>query len=294
VSRVDIVIVSYNSRDELRDCVEPLVHDPELELIVVDNASTDGSLESIADLAVTAIPLDSNNGFGSGCNVGWRSGSSPYVLFLNPDSRVAAGDVHRLADAAEEAGAAAAAPLILNERGEPAWSLRRFPTVRSIFGQALFAYRFFPLAAWTDEVIRDRTVYNSRTTCEWASGACLLVRRDVLEAVGGFDERFFLYCEEIDLCYRIHQRGARLVYDPAAVCTHVGGASAPRSSLLPVLAQSRVRYASKHFRPLRALGYRAGVACLAITHAVFARSTAARLGHARSLAVAWARAAADA
>src|SRR4051812_13174606 len=94
---VDVVVVSYNSRDALRDCVGPLAGEPGVEVFVVDNDSPDRSLEVVAGLPVHAIQLDSNGGFAVGCNAGWRRGSAPYVLFLNPDARIDAQSLAVLA-----------------------------------------------------------------------------------------------------------------------------------------------------------------------------------------------------
>ena len=283
---VDVVVVSYNSRDQLRGCIEPLVTHDDLNVIVVDNASPDDSLASIADLAVQKIQRDVNDGFGSGCNAGWRAGASPYVLFLNPDARIEAAAIETLRDALDADAAGIAAPRIVDEHGNVEWSLRRYPSVASIYGQAVFAHRFAPRARWVDEVVRDEAAYRERAIHDWASGACLLTRRDLLESVGGFDQGFFLYCEEIDLCHRIADRGAPVLYVPEATCVHAGGASAPRAALLPVLATSRIRYARKWFGRFRATAYAAGVLLNALTHVAVARSSATRRGHLRSAAVA--------
>ena len=281
--RFDVVVVSYNNRDTLRRCVGGLAGAEGISVTVVDNASADGSLATIEDLPVRGVPLEQNLGFGAGCNAGWRQGSAPYVLFLNPDARIELDDLHRLAKVLEETGGGIAAPRIQREDGTLDWSLRRFPQVRSIYGQALFAHRFRPSACWVDDVIREPAAYETTHTCDWASGACLLVRRDLLEKLGGFDETFFMYCEDVDLCRRSWDSGDTVVYTPEAVCVHAGGASAPRSELIPVLARSRIRYARKHFDRRRALAYRAGVGLVGLSHVLFARSIRFRLGYARSL-----------
>ena len=178
------------------------------------------------------------------------------------------------------------APRIVDQQGRLEWSLRRFPTIASIYGQALFAHRFLPRAAWVDDVIRDSDAYERAGSHDWASGACLMTRRNLLEAVGGFDEGFFLYCEEIDLCRRITATGAPLLYIPNAICVHVGGASAPRAALLPTLATSRIRYATKWLGHSAAVAYTAGVLLNALTHVIFARTAAMRRGHWQSATVA--------
>jgi GT2 family glycosyltransferase len=284
--RVDVVVVTYNSAKWVRGCVEPLVADPSIHVVVVDNASADDSVAAVSRLPVDTIPLDANLGFGAGCNVGWRTGDAPYVLFLNPDAHVEPDDVERLADTLERTGAGAVAPRIVDMRGELEWSLRRFPTVRSIYAQALFAHRFFPNAGWTDEVIRDRERYESEGPCEWASGACLLVRRDLLEELGGFDEGFFMYREDVDLCRRIWDHDLPVIYTPSVTCAHAGGASAPRWRMLRILTRSRIRYARKYFGAGRAGMYHVGVAFSSLTHLLAGRGFRIRLGHVLALAAA--------
>lgn len=279
-------MVSYNSSGRLRACVEPLSRDPSVRVIVVDNASQDDSVSVLSDLPVTVLALDENLGFGGGCNVGWRAVDAPYVLFLNPDAHMTPQHVLQLAATLDRTSAGAVAPRIVDPSGALEWSLRRFPEIRSIFGQALFAHRFFPDADWADEVIREPGRYEQEGPCDWASGACLLVRRDLLEQTGGFDEGFFMYCEDVDLCRRLWDIGRPVVYTPTVVCAHVGGASAARWRLVRVLARSRIRYAHKHFGRMRATTYRLGVGLNAFTHVLAGRGVHGRLGHARALAVA--------
>ena len=280
---VDVVVVSYNSRDRLRECVEPLSQDPSIVVHVVDNASRDGSTEVVTDLPVEVIELARNVGFGGGCNAGWRAGSAPYVLFLNPDARITAEDVRCLTDVLERTSAGAVAPRVVDGQGALDWSLRRFPEVRSIYGQALFAHRLFPNARWADEVIRDPERYDREGPCDWVSGACMLVRRSSLERLDGFDEGFFMYCEDVDLCRRLWDGREAVVFTPAAVCTHAGGASAPRWSLVQTHARSRIRYAKKHFGRTRAVAYRIGVGLNALTHVLVGRGLESRIGHAQAL-----------
>lgn len=284
--RVAVVVVSYNSAARLQACVEGLAGDPRIEIVVVDNASQDGSASAAADLGLHVVALEQNLGFGGGCNVGWRATTAPSVLFLNPDARITPDGVLALAAALDRTGAGAVAPRILDEDGGLEWSLRHFPTVRSVYAQAVFAYRFLPRATWTDELIRDRERYEHEGTVDWASGACLVVPRGVLEEIAGFDEGFFMYAEDVDLCRRIWDLGRTVVYTPSVTCIHAGGASAPRWRLLPVLASSRVRYASRHFGRARAVAYRAGVALGSLTRVVASRDSQRRLGHVRAVAAA--------
>jgi GT2 family glycosyltransferase len=141
-----------------------------------------------------------------------------------------------------------------------------------------------PDAAWTDEIMRDPRAYETACDVDWVSGACVLVRRSVLERVDGLDEGFFLYCEDIDLCRRIWNAGYHIRYEPTATAIHSGGASAPRASLLPRLAASRLRYARKHRTPAAARLERVGIALGALAHAALSRGgPSVRAGHLRSL-----------
>ena len=283
--RVDVVVVSYNNRAELPACVEPLLAVRGAHVIVVDNASHDGSLDAVRTLPVTAIQLSRNGGFAIGVNAGWRAGSAPYVLLLNPDARIdgaSLGALARVLDDDPQVGAVA--PRIDHDDGSLDFSQRRFPRLRSTYAQALFLHRLFPRATWTDELVRDDAAYARRGTPEWVSGACILVRRDALVELDGLDEAFFMYAEDVDLCRRLQSAGYVVVFEPAAVVVHVGGASAPRAALLPTLAASRVRYATKHHGRLVAFLERVGVALGAATHALVGRGgRAARTGHARAL-----------
>jgi GT2 family glycosyltransferase len=232
-------------------------------------------------LDVTTIRLDRNGGFASGCNAGWRAGSSPYVLFLNPDARIDRESLERLARVLDgDERVAIAAPRILEPDGTLDFSQRRFPRLKSTYAHALFLHRVFRGAAWTSELVYDEAAYDKPGSPEWASGACLLVRRSVLEELGGWDDGFFMYCEDKDLCRRARDGGHDIRFDPSAVVRHEGGASAPRTSLAGVLAESRVRYARKHDPRVRAELERAGIALTALTHSLLGRD---RPGHLRAL-----------
>jgi N-acetylglucosaminyl-diphospho-decaprenol L-rhamnosyltransferase len=284
VLRVDVVVVSYNSSETLRGCVEPLCYVDGATVVVVDNASLDGSLATVSDLPVEAVALTTNLGFGHGCNVGWRRGKSEAVLFLNPDARIDGASVGRLVDVlGEDARAGIVGPRIIDELGSLDYSIRRFPRLSSTYAQAFFVQRLFPRAAWVDEVVRDERRYEASGEVEWISGACMLVRRSLLERLGGFDEGFFLYCEDKDLCRRAWSDGSTVRYEPRAQALHVGGVSAPRGELLPVLAASRIRYARKHAGGWTPAAERLGVAIGSLTHAALGRGgPVVRSGHARA------------
>ena len=282
---IDAVIVSYNSRASLRGCVEPLAGMEDVAVHVVDNASPDNPLPTLAGLKIDAVRASHNGGFSYGCNLGAARGRAPYVLLLNPDARIDERSLRALRAVLERDSAAGiVGPRTLDDDGSLVPSQRREPRLRSTLGQALFAHRVLPGATWTDELITDTAAYERRESPDWLSGACLLVRRDALEAIGGFDEGFFLYCEDTDLCRRLRNLGWGVRYEPAATAHHVGGASLPRHRLLAVHARSRVRYARKHRGRAAALVETALIGLHALTHALanVGRGPQA-LGHMRAL-----------
>jgi N-acetylglucosaminyl-diphospho-decaprenol L-rhamnosyltransferase len=285
---IDVVVVSYNSRDQLRDCVDSLARIPEACIVVVDNASPDAGLATIADLDVVTIEHGCNAGFASACNTGWRVGTAPYVLCINPDSTIDADSLRRLVWVLEaERDVAVAAPRILDANGALEYSQRRFPRLCSTYANALFLNQIFRRGRWASELVREPRAYERPGSPEWVSGACMLVRRSALETAGGWDESFFMYCEDKDLCRRIRDAGRDIRFEPGAVVVHAGGCSAPRGSLLPVLAASRIRYARKHRGRVAAVLEQLGILLASLTHAVVSRGeVGSRAGHAAALLVA--------
>jgi N-acetylglucosaminyl-diphospho-decaprenol L-rhamnosyltransferase len=266
---VDAVIVSYRSAATLRGCVEPLTRIPHVRVTVVDNASPDESVDTIADLPVEVVRSARNGGFSYGCNLGAARGTAPFLLFLNPDARIDPDALESLVAVFQHDPATAlVGPRLLDEDGKLAWSQRRFPRHRSTFGLALFAHRLWPRAAWSDELIRDAAAYDRPGTPEWVSGACMLVRRTTFEQLGGFDERFFLYCEDTDLCRRVWDAGQSVRFEPSARVWHVGGASSAVGETQPIAATSRVLYARKHMGRSGARVEAVGVALGEVTRAV--------------------------
>jgi GT2 family glycosyltransferase len=284
-ARVDTVIVSYNSRDVLLAGVEPLLGIDGVTVTVVDNASSDDSPSVLEGLAVRVIQSGRNGGFGFGCNLGMAAGSAPYVLLLNPDARIERADLDRLVAVLDaEADVALVGPRLLDGDGALIANLRRCQRTSSIWAQALFIHRVLPRARWANEIDRCPLAHDEVAYPAWVSGACMLARRAALERIGGFDEGFFLYCEDMDLCVRLRAVGGRVRYEPSAVVRHQEGRSAPRTSLFATLAQSRSRYARKHHGPLRWRLQHAGIVCEALTHTIVnVRRPANARGHAAAL-----------
>jgi N-acetylglucosaminyl-diphospho-decaprenol L-rhamnosyltransferase len=268
-TQVDVVVVSYNSSEHLRGCIETIAASNRCNVFVVDNASTDGSLETIDDLAVTIVSEEQNRGFAGGCNLGWRLGKAPHVLFLNPDTRIDLEAIDALAAVLndnEKVGVVG--PRTLNSDGSVTLSQFRFPRVRSTFSKALYLHRLWPSSHWSSETVSEPSAYAQAREAEWLSGACLLVRRELLDRIGGFDETFFMYSEDTAMCRAAWLYGYSVRYDPSAVVVHFGGASASRAKLLPVLTRSRVLYVTMYYSARVALAHRIGFALNALTHAL--------------------------
>ena len=283
---VDVVVVTYNSEDHIRACVEPLCADSEIAVTVVDNKSGDRTLEKLAGLELRAIARDDNRGFGFSCNVGWRTGNAPVVVFLNPDSRADPASISALADRLRGAGdAAIIGPKIVDENGVVQFSQRRFLSLRTSLASALFVPRIRPSTRWSID-IAEPSAYEAPGFPDWVSGACFAIRRDVLESIGGFDERFFMYHEDMDLCRRVRERGYDVRYDPSIQVMHVGGASAPRARLIPVMTASKMLYTEKHSARLSAQLDRCLTALHALTHLAFTTQGAeGRRGYLRALRI---------
>jgi N-acetylglucosaminyl-diphospho-decaprenol L-rhamnosyltransferase len=246
-SRVDVVVVAHASRDTLRTCVEPLVGAPGVQVIVVDTASADPGFDTVEDLPVTLVHAERNGGFAYGCNLGAAQGTAPYVLLLNPDATMAPDDLERLAAVLDDKpDVGLVAPRILGDDGELHRSQRRFPRLRSALSKALFLHRIAPHAAWSDDLVHDPAAYGVAGEPEWVSGACMLVRRSALDALGGLDEGFFMYAEDTDLCARLWAAGLRVRFEPSATAVHGGGHSAPRSALRTADVRSHIRYVLVH------------------------------------------------
>lgn len=283
IPRVDVVVVTYASERSIGDCLDALQDAMSAGLTVVDNASPDGTVAVVETRSVPVLRQARNLGFASACNIGASVGRSPYILFLNPDAVLDNGSLDRLIEVLDtDASVGIVAPRFLYPNGRTASYLRRFPTVVSSLAQALFLDRVIPSCS---EIVTDEAAYDRVGNPDWIPGACLIIRRSLFEQLGGFDERFFMFCEDKDLCRRAWDSGLTVCYVPSATCVHEGSGSSPRGVLLPVLAESRLRYAAKHFSPRARMLYRLTLVLEATIRLVFSRGgRTVRAGHLRALA----------
>ena len=242
MSDVSAVIVNYNAREYLAPCVESLRAAGVAEVIVADNDSRDGSAQALAaaDPEATWLPTGGNFGFGGGANRGAAQASGHYLLICNPDITVEPGAVRALVDAMEkDRRLAIVGPAILNPDGTVYPSPRVFPRLRDAAGHA-FLGMARPRNRWT---VRYRMLDFDRTSSsndvDWVSGSCFLVRREAWDALGGFDEGYFMYAEDTDLCWRAHRAGWRVGFEPAARVVHVQGASTSKTPYRMIRAHHR-------------------------------------------------------
>jgi N-acetylglucosaminyl-diphospho-decaprenol L-rhamnosyltransferase len=228
--RVTIAIVSWNTRDLLRRCLESLRPEVErgvAEVCVVDNASTDGSPDLVREEFdwVRLIASEENLGFGKAINLAARQSSSEWIATANADIALHPGALDMLLEAgARDPGAGAIAPRLVLPTGETQHSVFAFPTILFSFFLASGAFR-------VSRTIGDRRAFPGYWNTErsrrvpWAIAAFLLVRRTAWDEVGGFDERQWMYAEDLDLGWRLHQHGWATRYEPRAKVEHESAAS---------------------------------------------------------------------
>lgn len=260
VTEIDVVVVAYRSVAHLRRCVEPLAGERDMKVVVVDNACPQQSTRTISDLPVEIVSMGRNAGFAAGCNAGARRGRGEAILLLNPDATITPANVRLLVDSLErDPRCAAVGPRLRLPSGETELSMFREPRLQSSFGEAFFLHHLFPRAEWSTEWVRGG--YEDSAEPEALIGAVLLVRRSAFEELGGFDERFFLYCEDTDLSTRLRRRGFTLRYEPDVVAEHELGGSTPKARQAALRTEARLVYARLHERGVRYVGFR--LACAA-------------------------------
>ena len=241
-----IVIVSYNTKRDLENCLRSLHAPPPAishEIVVVDNASTDGSAKAVRSQwpHVRVIALDTNTGFARANNEGVRRTVSELILLLNSDTVVPAGAVDRLVHALRELpGASIVGPRLVDEAGNPELSFGRMMGPVNELRQKTIV-RFAGRRRLVSMTSHPRLV-------DWVSGACLLVRRRDAEAAGLFDERYFMYCEDVDFCATVRAKGGRVYFTPFAEVVHLRGRSGAsnRSATAQAYRYSQLAFYRKH------------------------------------------------
>jgi N-acetylglucosaminyl-diphospho-decaprenol L-rhamnosyltransferase len=249
-----IVIVNWNSGPYLESCVRSLVKNARTsEIIIVDNASSDSSLYFAREFRARLKVLinDRNLGYAAANNIGWRASHGARVLFLNPDTECFAGALEHLEQTLDsDESIWAVGGKLVDPAGTPqmGFNIRVFPSIGGIAAEMLFVDEIWPSNPWTGP---------NRQSGSWPAvdvdqpaGACLMVSRHALEAVGGFDEAFYpAWFEDVDFCRRIRRQGGRIRYQPEACFLHFGGHSLgqmSRQDFLKSYHRNQIRYFRKH------------------------------------------------
>lgn len=227
------MVVSYNTVEDLRKCLESVRKNlPEAETLVVDNGSSDGSREMVREVFpwVELEENPGNTGYASACNRGIRVTTQPYIFILNSDVEFLAdglGGVLEYLDTHPDVGALG--PLVLNSDGSLQMSCRCFPSmlenvVHGFLGD-IWPSNPFSRSYQMKDLCRERPC-----DVDWVSGAAMLLRREAAERVGGFDETYFMYVEDVDICWRLREVGYRVIYNPSfRLVHHIGRTSSQQS-----------------------------------------------------------------
>ena len=268
-----IVVVSTNEAHWLEPCLRTVLAHAgpiDLDIVVADNASTDGTAEVVAGFPGARVVRCENRGFSHANNRALMTCDARYVLLLNPDTEIRDGTFAGLVaamDARPEVGFASVRQVLPDGTLHP--TIRRFPSPLRALGEALGSERLGVGGAVLGERELAPEPYERETEADWLTGAFMLLRRETLEGAGLLDERFFMSSEETDLCFRVKAAGWRVVHLPAMTIVHHAGKRGCNPRMDAQYAFSRGLFARKHFAPgaraayLAALGLRYGLRAVA-------------------------------
>ncbi len=256
--QVAVVVVSYNTRDLLLECLASLVESTQgrsAHLVIVDNSSEDGSYEAVREAYphATAIRNSTNLGFGAACNQGFKATDAPFILLLNSDARLTAQAFHALCYCLEQNERCGAAGCkLIDAAGAEVINTRNFLTPLNQ------AFELTGIEAGLGSLQRTRRPKLDRNlvdcSVDWIDGACLMLRRAALDEAGFFDERFFMYSEDEDLCFRLRKRGWLVCFCGAGTAVHHGAASSRlyKIDMLRHFYLSQMLFLLKHHGPFSA------------------------------------------
>ncbi len=231
-----------------------------VEWILIDSGSSDGTPQAIEDaFPDMRVRREPNIGFAAANNLGLARARGRYLLLLNPDAETISGSYDELVATLDSQPEIGVASVVQNAPdGSLQYSIRRFPSAWLSLGEALGAARLSPLRGWSEEDA-DTAHYRQVSSVDWLVGAFLIARAEAAAQVGELDERFFLYSEETDWCYRFHQAGWKVVHLPSMSITHHTG-HAPGADLSAQLSYAKILFARKHYGRSHAAAIRAALA----------------------------------
>ena len=241
------VVVTYDALPCLERCLESVAG---VATVVVDNGSSDGTVAFVRErFPEVQVVVSSNDGLAAGWNRGVSSTESEYLLILNADAWLLEGALGALVGAAERhPRAAVVAPRLLNPDGSLQRSVRGFPTLWRLATEYLYLRKLAPRSRALNSFYAGGFDHDSEQVVDWVMGSCMLIRRSVFDEVGPFDERYFLFSEEVDWIRRAADRGYTAVFAPTAECVHLGGAS-HGGRLFRENVRGQLRYLALHGRP---------------------------------------------
>jgi N-acetylglucosaminyl-diphospho-decaprenol L-rhamnosyltransferase len=262
---LSIIIVNWNVRELLRACLQSIGRAPgglDAEIIVVDNASTDGSTDMLRQdfPSVCLIASDSNAGFSVGNNLGLAAAHGELVLCLNPDTQIVGDALQTLAAyLCAHTDVGVVGPQLRYPDGTVQSTRRRFPTFVTALLESTILQQWLPRNRWLTRYYLDDVPAGITQDVDWLMGACFMLRRSIISQVGAFDEAYFMYSEELDWMQRIKSAGWRIVFVPEALVIHHEGKSSEQ--VVPLrhirFQTSKIRYFQKHRGPLAAYALRA-------------------------------------
>ena len=256
--KLSIVIVNYNVKNLLKECLESIFKyqkDIEFEVIVVDNSSNDHSQELLQKgfPQVKLIENKRNSGFSRACNQGIKESQGGYILLLNPDTELTSGGFKKMIDFMDskpEVGICG--PKMVNEEGKLQFSCRSFPSyLTAISSSQSILNRILPYNFLSKKYLLRNQDHSQISEVDWVSGSCLLAKKEMLEKVGLLDERFYMYVEDVDLCYRAKKSGFSVFYFPRVLVIHHIGKSTQKRKLTMQVEHHRSMYLfyRKHYNP---------------------------------------------
>jgi GT2 family glycosyltransferase len=239
-----VLIVGFHTYDEIGRCLASIeTHEPDVEVIVVDHDADPvrGRELSAAHPRITYEPRSENRGFAAGINRAARRSTRPLLVILNPDVELRAPVVQTLAAClASHPDAAIVGGLVREADGRVQASARRFPDLSTAFGgRTSWLTRVVPGNPLTRRNLGSTNVEGGSSEVDWVTGAFMMVRREVFESLGGFDERFFMYWEDSDLCLRALKAGWKTIYEPRAEVIHFTGRASRHAPMRSLIAFHR-------------------------------------------------------
>ncbi len=247
--KLSIVVLSYNTKDLILNCLKSVIsqykkslEQKEFEILVVDNASSDDSASAILNLRskilnLTLIQNKENVGFAKGCNIGAKSASGEYVLFLNSDTVVEDDGLLKMVEFLDKnPNVAILGGKLMNDDGSSQKSTGKFYSLFNLFIMLLGLERLGLLRSSPNEIKR----------VDWVSGACMMVRKNIFEKLSGFDEKLFMYMEDMEICFRVKKLGFPTYFYPNLSLKHKSQGSSNRTFAIINIYKGILHFYSKH------------------------------------------------